>query len=271
MLINGQPASSIAASDRGLQYGDGVFETIAVIDGRPCLWSWHMQRLNRGCERLRIQCPDPELLYREALSVSDRPGYCVLKIIVTRGAAGRGYLPNEQECSPTRILAAFDWPPGVSWSAPQSVRLCICTVRLAVNPLLAGIKHLNRLEQVLAAAECHERGYEEGLMLDTNELVIEGTRSNVFLVRDHRLYTPDLQYCGIDGVVRELLIENVIDHELPVTVTKLTLADIQTADEIFICNSIMGIRPVVAVDGHDTAGTAVSTALSRRLARVMTG
>lgn len=270
MLINGQPVSTIVASDRGLQYGDGVFETLAVIDGRPCMWSRHMTRLVRGCERLRIPVPDPQQLYREALSICDRPGYSVLKIIVSRGASGRGYLPHGEGCSPTRVLAVSDWPAGVSWSAPEAVRLCISSVRLAISPQLAGIKHLNRLEQVLAAMECHERGYDEGIMLDTNGLVIEGTRSNVFIVRDNRLYTPDLQDCGIDGIVRQLLIENVIEHEMPVTVTKLTPDDIQSADEIFICNSIIGIRPVVAVDDHYTSGSTISTALSQQLARAMT-
>ena len=196
----------------------------------------------------------------------------MLKIIVTRGASGRGYLPGEDSGNVTRIVDVFDWPSGVSWSAPQGVRrLHVCSVRLAVNPLLAGIKHLNRLEQVMATMECHEHGCDEGVMLDTNDFVIEGTRSNVFIVRDNRLYTPDLQYSGVNGIVRELLIEDVINHGIPVTVTKLMLADLESADEVFISNSVIGIRPVLAVNDHSISATAVTTSIGQQLTRFMTG
>ena len=272
MLINGQWSDVIQITDRGLQYGDGVFETLSVCDGRPQLWDWHVDRLEQGCRRLGIVPPDREELHREALILCQRSGgRRVLKIIITRGPGGRGYMPHAGEDSTTRILTTFDWPDCPPRIVSAGARLCTCRTRLAINPLLAGIKHLNRLEQVLASMECRDSGCDEGLMLDTENNVIEGIRSNVFIIRDQRLFTPDLTQCGVAGVIRHLIIHDQVRHGIPVTVTRLNHADIMAGEEIFVCNSIAGIWPIATVDGNKTAGTAVSRYIAGQLERFLSG
>jgi len=243
MLIDGKDTDLIAADDRGLLYGDGLFETIAVRDGVPQLWSPHMMRLDRDCARLGITPPAQELLQSEAQALCAASGRAVLKIIITRGSGGRGYRPSSQNI-PRRILSLHPWPdyPAQFWQQGVVVRLC--DTRLGENPRLAGIKHLNRLEQVLARAEWDDAAIAEGLMLDSDDNLIEGTMSNVFLVRDGRLQTPALERCGVAGVMRGHVAAQAAQAGIPCEVLRLGVDDVQAADEVFVCNSVIGIWPV---------------------------
>lgn len=258
-MINGESSGQIAATDRGLHYGDGLFETIAMIDGRPRLWSAHMARLQRGCEVLRLPSPDLQLLYEEAQRLCVGTERAVLKVVLTRGSGGRGYrLP--QEATPQRLLFRYPWPDYPQPSAGIRVRLC--HTPLACNPALAGIKHLNRLEQVLARAEWDDPAIHEGLMCDLDGQVKEGTMSNLFWVRDARLYTPELARCGVAGVMRAEVMALARDLGMSVTFDEALPDELLQMDELFLTNSLIGIWPVGHFAGRDFLPGEVTQGLS---------
>lgn len=249
--VNGLPEAPVSALDRGLHYGDGLFETLAVIDRSPLLWARHMGRLLAGCERLGIPIPDRATLGEElerALELAD--SRAVIKIILTRGSGGRGYRSPEP-VEPLRIITLNPWPDyePSRWLAGVHVR--VCATRLARQPALAGIKHLNRLEQVLARNEWNDAETAEGLMCDDRGRLIEGTMSNVFLRIRDRIVTPELDGCGVAGTLRAELLDRAEQHGLAIDRSIVTLEDLMTADEVLICNSVFGIWPVTSVAGRD--------------------
>jgi 4-amino-4-deoxychorismate lyase len=226
-----------------LQYGDGLFETIAVRNGQPCLWERHMQRLHNGELALGFPPTDKTLLWLEACHLSAEWEQGVLKILLTRGSGGRGYRPPVPS-HPRRILSIFAWPDYPRIWYDQGIELRLCNTRFARQSRLAGIKHLNRLEQVLARAEWDDPDVAEGLMLDESHHVISGTQSNFFMLKRDELFTPKLSHSGIAGVVRELVLEYAPRFSLRPAVTELSLGDVEKADALFITNSIMGLCPV---------------------------
>lgn len=243
-LVDGEIASHVPVTDRGLAYGDGVFETIAVEGGRPRLWQPHMDRLARGCERLAIPPPPQEVLLRETKTVAVGQPHCVVKIIVTRGSAGRGYTPPEHP-APLRIVMAHAWPEGVERDQRNGVEAIVCNTRLALQPLLRGIKHLNRLEQVLAAAELAKHPGKQGVLLNTEGYVITGVNANLFAVAGGQLLTPRMDRCGVHGVLRDLLLR---EHTARCERRRITLDLLSEADEVFFCSALRGIVPVRAID-----------------------
>jgi len=247
--VDGAAVDCVDTGDRGLLYGDGLFETIAVRNGRVSSWPRHMARLLTGCERLGIPAVDTGQLAHEAGELLAGAGHGVLKVIVTRGSGGRGYRVPEK-VTPRRILQLHPWPdfPPAAGEAGVAVRLC--ATRLCHNPLLAGIKHLNRLEQVLARQEWDDPQIGEGLLLDVNNRLVEGTMSNLFLVRRGLLLTPDLSRCGVAGIMRSIILEQAQRQSLRVEIRALDSTDLLEADEAFLCNSLIGIWPVSAVDGR---------------------
>lgn len=246
--IDGQPATGLPVDDRGLAYGDGLFETIKVVRGKPQLLERHLQRLDEGCRRLAIPLNLP-LVRAELLAFCGELDTGVAKLTVTRGAGRRGYAPP-QPCSPRRLLLASSLPAYPVQNGQTGVCLFPCATRLAEQPLLAGLKHLNRLEQVLARAEWQDSACAEGLMRDSSGRVIEGVFSNLFIVRDGVLLTAALQRCGVAGVMRAELIERAQQLGVAVVVRDLTYEELLAADEVLLCNSLYGIWPVVALAGH---------------------
>jgi 4-amino-4-deoxychorismate lyase len=242
ILINGQQCKQLDVSDRGLHYGDGLFETLAVRNGKPELWRAHMARLAEGCVRLGIAEPDQQVLLEEAKQLCHDSDRAVLKIIVTRGTGGRGYRPPSMP-EPTRIVAKYPWPEYADDMSPYHLRFC--QTPLGCNPALAGIKHLNRLEQVLARNEWDDDSIHEGLMCDRHGNVIEGISSNLFAVRDGALLTPETTHCGVDGVMREKVLALAKELGIPSAITTIHRDEITRMDGLFITNSIVGIRPVV--------------------------
>lgn len=247
MLINGTVSTQLDARDRGLHYGDGVFTTLRVRDGVAALWEQHAARVQAGCRHLGIALPDSAQLHAEAQQVCAGVTRGVLKIVITRGVGGRGYAPPRAG-TPTRIVALYPWPefPATHWREGVAVR--VNTMRLARNPRLAGIKHLNRLEQVLARAEWGDAGIAEGLMLDDANQVIEATAANIFVVRDGALLTPRLHDCGVAGVMRAEIMQLAQLGGLSVQECALSLDDVRDADEIFLTNSVIGVWPVRKLD-----------------------
>jgi 4-amino-4-deoxychorismate lyase len=242
VLINGKPGETISLRDRGFQYGDGLFETIAISQGTPLLWERHISRLQRGATRLGINAPAESLLRDEAEQLCHGLMRGVLKIILTRGAAGRGYAPDKQAL-PTRALSISPWPdyPASHWS--HGIAAQFCRTPISRNTLTAGIKHLNRLEQVLARSELND-DCAEGLMCDEFSRVIEGTMTNIFIVSQGKLFTPDLSCSGVEGVMRDLVLERAAGSFQEVRMTSITQNDVLQADEVFLTNSLIGLWPV---------------------------
>jgi len=268
VLINGQALEQIPVTDRALHYGDGVFETIAVINGAPRLWEKHLSRLQKGCDRLSIPMPHRDLLREEVAQVSRDQATCVVKIIVSRGSGGRGYRPPVP-AAPTRLVIRYPFPDYPPSRAAEGVEIRLCETTLGCNPRLAGIKHLNRLEQVLARSEWDDDTVVEGLMLDSEGHLIDGTMSNLFMVLDGVLYTPDLSRCGVEGVMRSLVIEAAHHDNIPLRIEPLKLSLLKSAQEVFITNALIGIWPVICCGENRYAAGLITRQLQHQLVSLM--
>ena len=263
--IDGRPVASFAASaidslHRATAYGDGLFETIAVIDGRARLLSLHLDRLRAGCHRLAIDV-DENTLREEIQNAVAKGREGVLKIIVARAGAERGYRAQPAAGS-HRLLQFFSQTIDNNFAECAGAILHLCRQRLSQQPVLAGLKHLNRLEQVLARSEWCDPGITEGLMLDTHAHVIEAVSSNIFWVRDGEVFTPVLQQCGVAGVMRRVVMEYL---QITVQEKNCTLDDLYAAQEIFITNSLRGIQPVVQLGCVHWSRGSVTIALQQQL------
>jgi len=228
---------AIDPRDRGLAYGDGLFETILVHRGQAVWWSAHLERLARGCGVLGIAMPDPGFLRIEADAIAAGCARGVLKLIVTRGASARGYA-TAHGVPPTLVLTLSD-PPH---PAPAGLNVRWCDTPLAIQPRLAGIKHLNRLEQVLARAEWSGADVHEGLQCDTRGRVVAATAANLFVLRDGRWRTPPVADCGIAGTCRAWWLGHV-----GAVVESLDRNAVESAQAVVLCNAVRGILPVAAL------------------------
>lgn len=247
-LINGRDTDCIDIRDRGFGYGDGLFETIAVIHGVPVLWDKHMARLSDGCLKLFLSVPDFEQLVAEVKRLAcGQSG--IAKLIWTRGIGRRGYAPNNSAV-PTRIVQFQDSAHIPPVFDPSGVSAKICSIPLSSNPVLAGLKHLNRLEQVLAAREIAKSGYTDGLMLDMDQSLIEGISSNIFLIEEGGLVTPRLDRCGVVGVMRSCVIEVAAKLGINVAEERISRQRLLDADGMFLTNVLTGIRPINKIENR---------------------
>lgn len=242
-LIDGRPAAAIDLGDRGLHYGDGLFETMAVQAGRIRRLERHLERLEQGCVRLGIASPPRAQLAGEICALAEGEARAVLKLILTRGGGARGYRAGA-ELEPTRIASLHPWPGERAGEIARGLAVRWCALRLAEQPLLAGLKHLNRLEQVLAAREWTDPDIAEGLLCDQHGRLIGGTRSNVFFVDHERLCTPQLTRCGVAGTVRAAVLEAAQTLGLEVVEADFTPGDLARANEVFLTNALLGVAPV---------------------------
>lgn len=243
--VNGQQRSELSVLDRGLAYGDGLFETMRVVDGHIALLDYHLARLRRGLLALRMDA-DQAAIVSELNALAGQLGDGVLKMTLTRGIGKRGYgIPAQAQ--PTRICQSFAPTSYPAENARTGIRLFECQTRLAVQPLLAGIKHLNRLEQVLARSEWSDTSYAEGLVRDTQGSVIECTMSNLFMLHGERWVTPDLSGCGVQGVMRDYLIDRLGQAGESVEVRKVDFSTLLESTEVFCCNSLYGVWPVIGL------------------------
>jgi len=262
LLVNGEAVAALALSpfDRGLAYGDGVFRTMASRGGKVEFWRQHMAKLAADCAQLGFAAPDEALLMNDARKLLRDVDQAVFKIIVTRGVGGRGYKPPDAP-QPLRVMMGAAWPAYGPELAESGVALRLCETRLGLQPKLAGAKHLNRLEQVLARAEWSDPAIHEGLMQDSDGRVIEGVMSNLFVVKDGEATTPDLARCGVAGVTRGLLLESA-------RIADISLEEVRDADELFLTNSLIGVWPVRAFDGRDYAVGPVTRRWAAALAKL---
>jgi len=249
LWLDGVPLDGPAGLDRGLEFGDGLFETIAVRDNRARLLPRHLARLAEGCARLALAPQDPAQLKAEITRAARIPGVGVLKLILTRGSGGRGYVADPG-APVRRWLAALSPRTRPARNAVDGVAVRTLATRLAEQPLLAGLKHLNRLEQVLARRELTDPAIGEGLMLDMSGRLVCGTMSNVYAVIDGRIVTPALERAGVAGVVRAALLDAWRDDGATVEIRDVRPEELAGASELFLSNALIGVWPVAELDGR---------------------
>lgn len=241
----------ISPHNRGLAYGDGLFETMRVQGRNIPLLSRHMERLTAGLQRLGIPMPDRSL-ESFLLDCCRDTDAGVLKLVVTRGEGGRGYLPPE-DVDPVIIVSLHPLPSYPADFCRDGLAIGVSSLRIGKNPLLAGMKHLNRLEQVLIRKDLHDAGFIEGLVLNEEDLVVEGAFSNIFVIADDTLMTPLLHSAGVAGVLRGWLLENAPLMGLATVELNLDLPSLLAAEEIFLCNSVNGLWPVTSLGARQWA------------------
>jgi 4-amino-4-deoxychorismate lyase len=243
MLVNGLPGDLVSTQDRGFNYGDGIFRTLLVREGFPQSWVRHYLKLHHDCATLGLDCPTSETLLSDIASLTSNSPNGVVKIVITRGVGQRGYAILGQQAS-FRVVSLSSIPVFDEHHYTSGIKIHRCRLKLGHQPKLAGIKHLNRLENVLAATECFEAGFPEGLLEDEDGFLIAGTRSNIFFIRGKTLYTPDLSRCGVAGVQRERVMEWARTHGIKCKVVQMHFEELLSADEIFLVNSVFGLWPV---------------------------
>jgi 4-amino-4-deoxychorismate lyase len=247
IVVDGVHTEVVRALDRGLMYGDGVFRTLRMEQGRAVTWSQHYAKLGADCARLQIECPARATIDVSIAQIAAAQPQCVLKIVVTRGPGTRGYRPPA-ETRPTLIVASSPLPQYPQRYYSHGVKARICATRAGVQPRLAGVKSLNRLDNVLARMEWDDPEIAEGLMLDPQGNLIGGTMTNVFCVRDGVLCTPALESCGVAGVQRDRIIAHAIRETISCEVKTLSLSEALNADELFVCNSVIGVWSLAQID-----------------------
>ena len=243
---NGQNVDPEIATDRSFLYGDGVFTTIVINEGVPLLLEQHLARLLRDCNRLKIDNVCVETIRASLFSSIEGIKQAILRITISRSSGERGYLCQNPE--PVVWTHISDGPADIEKHRTQGISLRLCHYRLTQNPYLAGIKHCNRLEQVLARNEWNNSDFQEGLMLDQDDNVIEGTMSNLFCIKGREIFTPDLTFTGVEGIIRQLIINITKQLSVPLTIENISIAMLKEADAIFVTNSVIGIWPVAQFD-----------------------
>lgn len=261
----GQSAAGLDVLDRGLHYGDGLFETIACRHGTPRFLSLHLERLALGCERLSIRYRDFAGLAAQIRELAATLPDALIKLILTRGSAtARGYAAQGDEQARV-VLLQYPWPAEDPASWEHGVAVRTARGRLGENPALAGLKHLNRLEQVLIRGEWRDPAIHEALVFSSSGWLISGTMSNVFLVMEGRVVTPALTDAGVCGVMRRVVMREAQAAGLTVAETQLDAAAPSAAAEIFLTNARIGIWPVRSLDGRERLVGPVTRALQQRL------
>ena len=255
--VDGINCQTTSILDRGLAYGDGLFETLLYESGKIHLLGSHLARLQAGATRLRISFALETLQdeLRDFLNEARAEGLvsdsqkAVLKIILSRGVGGRGYAFPEGARTSQRVIMLFDHPAYPSSFQEDGIHIRLCKTPVSVNAALAGLKHLNRLDSVMARSEWDDPEISEGLMLDEQRFIIEGTMSNLFMVCGNVLITPSLQRAGVEGVMRAHLLILADKYRVETRIREsLTLEQLFDADEVFVCNSIFGIWPVTRLE-----------------------
>ena len=247
VLVNGLQTDLLNVHDRGLAYGDGVFRTLRMSRGKALCWQRHYQKLHADCRVLGLSCPSNSVLCKELDIIAAVNPECVLKIIVTRGSGPRGYRVTD-EMQPTRIIVTNPLPDYPSSYYEQGVKLHVCDLRLSLQPRFAGIKHLNRLENVMARREWDDASIAEGLLLDREGYVIGGIMTNLFMLNGNELWTPDLTRCGVAGVQRKRVLEQAAVSGIPCAERYILLEQVLQADEIFLTNSVINVWQVREIE-----------------------
>ncbi len=265
VLVNGDAAGGLSPTDRGLHFGDGVFETIACLHGRPRFFSLHLERLAHGCRTLGFSPPAAQSLREEIERLAGGVERAIVKLIVTRGPATvRGYAVSGREQA-TRVAIRYPWPVEDPALQQQGVSVRVAAMRRGENPALAGLKHCNRLEEILARSEPGAAAAGEALMLSRSGKLVSGTMTNVFLIdgpaQSPRLRTPAIDLCGVAGVMRRVVLREATRAGIAASECALWPADLAAAAEVFLTNARVGIWPV----GRLADRTLIPGPVTRRL------
>ena len=257
IFVGDRQVDAIPADSRGLAYGDGVFETMRVHRGLVPWWDSHWTRLTQGATRLGIPLPEESIARRHVAQVCGTADG-VLKLVLTRGAGTRGYAPGPA-IAPVWLLSRHSLP-----ARPHTEGLVLrwCGTRLAIQPVLAGLKHCNRLEQVVARSEWQDERIDDGLMRDSEDFVVCATTANLFVLRDGRWLTPAVDRCGVAGVCRSWCLQETRADEV-----RLTVEAVESADAVFLCNAVRGILPVARLAAREWVSWPGVADLQARLAR----
>lgn len=232
------PQNTWSAADRALNYGDGLFETLR-FDAQQAipLWHYHQQRLMAGLEALNFPAYSLAEIKAAMQSLPISESVNAGKLLISRGQGERGYAaPKEAKIE--LLWHGFTAPSWALERFPNGLEVAVSPIVLAKQPRLAGIKHLNRLEQVLARNLFPEH-CQEVVMCDDAQSVIEGCMSNIVLFKDNQWLTPSLDNNGVNGVIRQWLLS-----QLPIIEAQVSLAELMQADTIIFCNTLNGIAPV---------------------------
>lgn len=244
-LINGREQSMLAASDRAIQFGDGCFTTARILAGKVQLLSAHLRRLQVACEKLMLPFTHWSQLEEEMVQLAQGHAQAVLKVVLTRGSGGRGY--STAACdAPTRMLSVSAYPAHYARWRQEGITLTLSPVRLGRNPHLAGIKHLNRLEQVLIRTHLEQTKADDALVLDSDGWLTECCAANLFWRKGDTVFTPRLDQAGVAGVMRAHCIAQLAPSAFRVVEVNATPDALNDADEVLICNALMPVIPVRA-------------------------
>ena len=262
-LVDGTPNTTLPTDDRGLAYGDGIFRTLRVESGAVVAWQAHMSRLAHDCDALELDRPDPRTLRADAARLFVDGGSGVLKIMITRGSGGRGYAPPDR--GSRRIVSRHALPPHAG-DTPAPLELERADLVLGEQPRLGGVKHLNRLEQVLARAECARRGLADAYLCTADGSIVATTMRNL-LFRDEtgRWLTPRLSRAGVAGATRARLMHALQVAGTPVIETEIGMDDMAGMHAVIACNSVGGVVAVTRMGDLQPRDSTSAAADCRRL------
>lgn len=257
-LVNGIEQNHINIENRGLAYGDGLFTTAKVVDGKIQYLSSHVHRLLSGCKKLAICAPNKIELTEQLTQVAKQYNLAVLKVIITASNGGRGYA-RAIELSSDIIIMVHNYPTHYEELAIEGITLGNSKQQIGINPMLSGLKHLNRLEQVLLRQELVKTKEDDLVVTNINDEVIEATSANLFFWLNDKLYTPDVTNSGVNGIMRQ----TILKHYPDTIIKSVTLADLASSKAIFICNCVMGVMPVKNYNGQSLSITLSQGILNR--------
>ena len=248
--VNGTQQTQIEVENRGLAYGDGLFTTAKIVDGKIQHLSSHVQRLLSGCKKLALFVPNKVELTEQLNLVAKHYKLAVLKVIITASTGGRGYARSVEPKNDI-IIMVHDYPVHYDELAIEGITLADSKQKMGINPMLSGLKHLNRLEQVLLRQELTNMKEDDLVVTNINDEVIEATSANLFFWLNDTLCTPDVTNSGVNGLIRQ----TILKHYPDTLVKKVSLAELASAPAMFICNCVMGIMPVKSYKGKNLSVT----------------
>jgi 4-amino-4-deoxychorismate lyase len=249
-LVNGRQQNQIDIENRGLAYGDGLFTTAKIVDGKIQYLSSHVQRLLVGCEKLALIAPNTVELTKQLRVVATQYDLAVLKVIIIAGSGGRGYARSTEKKNEL-IIMVHDYPTHYDELAIEGVTLGNSRQQMGINPMLSGLKHLNRLEQVLLRQELTNSKEDDLVVTNVNDEVIEATSANLFFWLNGQLCTPDVTNSGVNGIMRQTILQKYPE----ILIKKVTVADLASSPAMFICNCVMGVMPVKNYNGQNLSIT----------------
>lgn len=255
LQINGKENGCLSAQDYGLVKGLGLFETMALLENELRFWNQHWDRLHDGARKLGLALPKKKILEQQLKDFFQGTETGVVKMLFTGGVPGENL---------TTVFYLYEWPHDRETWLTEGVKVCLCQTRLSENPLLAGLKHTNRLDYVMATQE-QMGNYQEGLLRDQSGHVVEGSISNLFLVKDGIFRTPLLDRCGVAGIMRKQIIQHLENAGKVIDIDRVTAEQLMSADEVFLSNSVMGIWPVIQCDNQQFPRGPQTEKLQRRL------